>query len=56
MDSKHLETEALRAALEDWRTMAGRLALACLASPGKFREEILQEYKALLEKNDDIRP
>ena len=35
---------------EKWREIAARLALACIADGGDFREEVLRDYRNLLEE------
>jgi hypothetical protein len=35
---------------DKWREIAARLALACIADGGDFREEVLRYYRNLLEE------
>jgi hypothetical protein len=35
---------------DKWREIAARLALACIADGGDFREEVLRDYRNLLEE------
>ncbi len=35
---------------DEWREIAARLALACIADGGDFREEVLRDYRNLLEE------
>lgn len=36
--------------VERWREIAGRLALACIADVGDFRDEVLRDYRKMLEE------
>ncbi len=45
--AKDLTTENTE---EKWREIAARLALACIADGGDFREEVLRDYRKLLEE------
>ena len=36
--------------VEPWREIAARLALACIADGGDFREEVLRDYRKMLEE------
>ena len=44
------DIELLKVAGEAWREMAGRLALACIADGGDFREEALRDYRKMIEE------
>jgi hypothetical protein len=44
------EIELLKDAGEAWREMAGRLALACIADGGDFREDVLRDYRKMIEE------
>ncbi len=35
---------------DEWREIAARLALACIADGGDFREEVLSDYRKMLEE------
>jgi hypothetical protein len=45
-----LTTEDTESTEEKWREIAARLALACLADGGDFREEALRDYRQMLEE------
>jgi hypothetical protein len=45
-----LTTEDTESMEEKWRQIAARLALACIADGGDFREEVLSDYRKMLEE------
>ena len=48
--AKDLTTENTENTEEKWREIAARLALACIADGGDFREEVLRDYRKMLEE------
>ena len=48
--AKHLTREDTESTEEKWREIAARLALSCIADGGDFREEVLRDYRNLLEE------
>ena len=48
--AKDLTTEDTESTEEKWREIAARLALACIADGGDFREEVLRDYRKMLEE------
>lgn len=45
-----LDADLVASIIEPWREIAGRLALACIADVGDFREEVLRDYRKMLEE------
>lgn len=45
-----LDEDLVASIIEPWREIAARLALACIADGGDFREEVLRDYRKMIEE------